>query len=64
MTIPKEQKLVNRLEKAKQELATFRQQRKVEIGNLAYQCGVAELSNDILKATFAALATQHAVINT
>lgn len=55
----KEQKLIERIEKAKQELGAFREQRKREIGQLAYQCGIAELSNESLKAAFTALATTH-----
>lgn len=52
----KEQKLIEKIEKAKQELANLREQRKQDIGQLAYQCGIADLSNDILKEAFMALA--------
>lgn len=59
-TKTKEQKLIERIEKAKQELASFREQRKLEIGQLAYQCGIAEFNNEVLKTAFATLAQQHA----
>lgn len=58
--LSKEQKLIERIEKAKKELAALREQRKIEIGKLAEQCGIAALSDEILKAAFTALAAQHA----
>ena len=49
-----------KIEKAKKELVNLREQRKAEIGQIAYTCGIAELSNDALKTAFMALAQQHA----
>ena len=58
--LTKEQKLIEKIEKAKKELVNLREQRKAEIGQIAYTCGIAELSNDALKTAFMALAQQHA----
>lgn len=63
-TLSKEQTLIDRIEKAKQALGAFREQRKLEIGQLAYQCGIAELPNDMLKAAFLSLASTHKPVNT
>lgn len=56
----REQQIIDRIEKAKTELAALRAGRKLEIGQLAYTCGIAELSNTALKTAFTALATAHA----
>ncbi len=59
MNITKEQKLKERIEKAKQQLSTLQQKRKLEIGELAYQCGIADLADDKLLEVFTHLASQH-----
>lgn len=55
----KEQLLIDRIEKAKQQLASLQQKRKLEIGELAYQCGIANFTDEELIEKFTNLAKPH-----
>ena len=52
----KEKKLMEKIKKAKQDLAKLQQKRKIEIGALAVKYGLDELANDRLETIFKKIA--------
>lgn len=45
----KEQKLINKIEKAKKDLANLKQKRKEKIGELAIKAGLANVDDQLLQ---------------
>ena len=54
----KEQLILDKIDKYKQELVTLREKRKKEIGEIAIKAGLADLDNRQLKTTFERLANE------
>ncbi len=55
----KEKQLLEKIEQAKNELKSLKDKRKLELGELAYKHGLADLDNTLLSTLFGALAKEH-----
>ena len=55
----KERQLIEKIEQAKNELKSLRDKRKLELGELAYKHGLADLDNAILTKLFASISKDH-----
>lgn len=56
--VSKEQKLLEKIELAKKELALLQERRKKEIGTLAYKYGLDRFDNEKLSQAFANVARE------
>jgi hypothetical protein len=54
----KEKKLLDRIEKAKKDLAKLKQKRKEKIGELAIKAGLSGIDNQVLQERLAQLAQE------
>lgn len=58
MNTAKEQKLLEKIEKAKKDLEVLQKKRKLELGDLAYQYQLNQFDNSILAQAFEKLSKE------
>ena len=54
----KEQQLINKIEKAKKDLASLKQKRKEKLGELAIKAGLANVDNHVLQEHLSRIAQE------